>query len=79
MMRAVVLTGRGSLDELVYREDVPVLAPDPGEALIAVGAYSVNNTDTKVRARPRRIRGQGSFRQDRPLAKFGMKRGVERT
>ena len=30
-MRAVVTTGHGGLDRLVYREDVPVPTPGPGQ------------------------------------------------
>ena len=44
-MRAVVLTGHGGLDRLVYREDWPVPEPGPGEVLIRVGACGMNNTD----------------------------------
>jgi NADPH:quinone reductase-like Zn-dependent oxidoreductase len=48
-MRAVVTTGHGGLDRLVYREDVPVPEPGRGEVLIAVGACSINNTDINTR------------------------------
>ena len=48
-MRAVVTTGHGGLDRLVYREDVPVPELAAGEVLIAVGACSVNNTDINTR------------------------------
>jgi len=48
-MRAVVLTGHGGLDKLVYREDVPVPAPAPGEVLVEVSACGMNNTDVWVR------------------------------
>lgn len=48
-MRAVVTTGHGGLDKLVYREDVPVPEPARGEVLIAVGACSINNTDINTR------------------------------
>jgi NADPH:quinone reductase-like Zn-dependent oxidoreductase len=48
-MRAVVLTGHGDLDKLVYREDVAVPAPMPGEVLIEVSACGMNNTDVWVR------------------------------
>ena len=48
-MRAVVLTGHGGLENLVYREDVPVPSPAPGEVLIAVSACGMNNTDVWVR------------------------------
>jgi len=48
-MRAVVLTGHGGLDKLVYREDVPVPEPEPGEVLIKVAACGMNNTDVNTR------------------------------
>ncbi len=48
-MRAVVLTGHGGFDKLEYREDWPTPAPGPGEALVAVGACGLNNTDINTR------------------------------
>jgi len=48
-MKAVQLTGHGGLDALVYREDVPVPKPAPGEVLIEVSACGMNNTDVWVR------------------------------
>ncbi len=48
-MAAVQLTGHGGLDKLVYREDVPVPRPGPGEVLIRVAASAVNNTDINTR------------------------------
>jgi NADPH:quinone reductase-like Zn-dependent oxidoreductase len=48
-MRAVHLTGHGDLDQLVYREDVPVPEPGSGEVLIEVSACGMNNTDVWVR------------------------------
>lgn len=48
-MKAVQLTGHGGLDKLVYRDDVPVPTPAPGEVLIAVSACGMNNTDVWVR------------------------------
>jgi len=48
-MRAIVLTGHGGLDKLVYREDVPVPQPRAGEVLVRVGACGVNNTDINTR------------------------------
>ena len=47
-MKAVVLTGHGGLDRLVYR-DVPVPSPAAGEVLIEVRACGMNNTDVWVR------------------------------
>ena len=48
-MAAVLLTGHGGLDKLVYREDVPVPRPEAGEVLIRVAAAGVNNTDINTR------------------------------
>jgi NADPH:quinone reductase-like Zn-dependent oxidoreductase len=48
-MKAVVLTGHGGIDKLVYREDVPVPTPAAGEVLIEVSACGMNNTDVWVR------------------------------
>ena len=48
-MRAIVTTGHGGLDRLVYREDVPVPVAGPGQVLIEVGACGLNNTDLNTR------------------------------
>ncbi len=48
-MRAVVLTGHGGLEKLVYRADWPRPEPGPGEVLIKVGACGMNNTDVNTR------------------------------
>ncbi len=48
-MRAMVLTGHGGLDKLVFRDDVAVPRPAAGEVLIAVGACGMNNTDINTR------------------------------
>lgn len=48
-MHAVLLTGHGGPERLVYREDVPVPAPGPGEVLLRVAAAGVNNTDVNTR------------------------------
>ena len=48
-MAAVQLTGHGGPDRLVYREDVPVPRPGPGEVLIRVAAAGVDNTDIDTR------------------------------
>ena len=48
-MRAVLLTGHGGLDRLVYREDVPDPGPGPGDVLVRVGAAGINNTDIWTR------------------------------
>lgn len=48
-MAAVQLTGHGGTGQLVYREDVTVPRPGPGEVLVKVTATAKNNTDRKVR------------------------------
>ncbi len=48
-MRAVVTTGHGGLEKLVYRDDWPTPAPKAGEVLIEVGACGMNNTDINTR------------------------------
>ncbi|MEO9336169.1 alcohol dehydrogenase family protein [Mesorhizobium sp. SB112] len=48
-MAAVQLVGHGGPDKLVYRTDVPVPKPAPGEVLIRVTACGMNNTDVWVR------------------------------
>lgn len=48
-MRAVVLTGHGDFDKLVYHQDWPVPQPRPGEVLIRVQACGLNNTDVNTR------------------------------
>ena len=48
-MKAVLLTGHGGMDKLVYRTDVPVPQPTAGEVLIEVFACGMNNTDVWVR------------------------------
>ncbi|BES71385.1 alcohol dehydrogenase family protein [Marinobacter nanhaiticus D15-8W] len=48
-MKAMVLTGHGDVDKLVYREDVPTPKPGPGEVLVKVTATAKNNTDRKAR------------------------------
>jgi len=47
-MKAVVTTGNGGYEKLVYR-DVPVPVPGPGEVLIRVLAAGVNNTEINTR------------------------------
>ncbi len=48
-MAAVQLTGYGGLDKLLYRSDVAVPSPGPGEVLIQVAAAGMNNTDINTR------------------------------
>lgn len=47
-MKAVVTTGHGGYDRLVYR-DVPLPRPGPGEVLVRVLAAGINNTDINTR------------------------------
>lgn len=47
-MNAVILTGFGGPEKLVYTQ-VPKPVPKQGEVLIKVGACSVNNTDINTR------------------------------
>lgn len=47
-MKAVVTTGNGGYDKLVYR-DVPVPVPGPGDVLVRVLAAGVNNTEINTR------------------------------
>ena len=47
-MNAVVLTGYGGPEKLIYKK-VPKPVPHKGEVLIKVGACSVNNTDLNTR------------------------------
>ncbi len=48
-MKAVLLKGHGGLEQLEYRDDVPVPAPAAGEVLVQVRAAAVNNTDINTR------------------------------
>ena len=48
-MRAVMLTGHGGIDKLVYKTDVEVPVPKPGEVLISVKGAGINNTDINTR------------------------------
>jgi NADPH:quinone reductase-like Zn-dependent oxidoreductase len=48
-MRAVLLKGNGGVEQLEYREDVPVPLPAPGEVLVSVRAAALNNTDINTR------------------------------
>lgn len=48
-MKAVLLTGHGGPERLVYRDDVAVPEPAPGEVLVEVAACGMNNTDIWVR------------------------------
>lgn len=48
-MAAVLLTGHGGLEKLVYRTDIAVPSPAPGEVVVRVTACGMNNTDVWVR------------------------------
>ena len=48
-MKAVMLNGHGGLDQLVFRDDVPVPVPATHEVLVRIRAASVNNTDINMR------------------------------
>ena len=48
-MRAVLLIGHGGLEQLHYRDDVPIPAIKAGQALIRVKACGLNNTDINTR------------------------------
>nr|WP_298249520.1 zinc-binding dehydrogenase [uncultured Halomonas sp.] len=48
-MSAMLLTGHGDIDRLVYRDDVSTPRPGPGEVLVRVTATAKNNTDRKAR------------------------------
>lgn len=48
-MSAMVLTGHGDVNKLVYRNDVATPTPGPGEVLVKVTATAKNNTDRKAR------------------------------
>ncbi|MFC3392855.1 zinc-binding dehydrogenase [Aidingimonas halophila] len=48
-MAAMVLTGHGGIDKLVYRDDVPIPSPDSNDVLVKVTATAKNNTDRKAR------------------------------
>ncbi|EPC02640.1 alcohol dehydrogenase [Litchfieldella anticariensis FP35 = DSM 16096] len=48
-MSAMLLTGHGDIDKLVYRQDVPTPKPAKGEVLVKVTATAKNNTDRKAR------------------------------
>ena len=48
-MCGVQLTGHGGPERLVWREDIPVPRPGPGEVLVRVLAAGVNMTDINTR------------------------------
>ncbi|MFD1981572.1 alcohol dehydrogenase family protein [Mesorhizobium newzealandense] len=48
-MAALLLTGHGGPEKLVYRSDVKVPSPASGEVLVKVSACGMNNTDVWVR------------------------------
>ncbi|MBT7778189.1 MAG: alcohol dehydrogenase catalytic domain-containing protein, partial [Rhodospirillales bacterium] len=48
-MKAMLLTGHGGPDKLVYDENFPVPEITPDEVLVKVAACGINNTDIWVR------------------------------
>ncbi len=50
VMRAIVLTGHGGFDKLVFHDDWPVPTPSPDQVLIKVHACGLNNTDVNTRS-----------------------------
>ncbi|WP_275288263.1 zinc-binding dehydrogenase [Halomonas elongata] len=48
-MSAMLLTGHGDIDKLVYHRDVATPSPATGEVLVKVTATAKNNTDRKAR------------------------------
>ncbi|MDR5860489.1 zinc-binding dehydrogenase [Halomonas eurihalina] len=48
-MSAMLLTGHGDVDKLVYHQDVATPRPATGEVLVKVTATAKNNTDRKAR------------------------------
>lgn len=48
-MAAMCLMGHGGLDQLIYRQDLPVPTPGSDEVLVKVTATAKNNTDRKAR------------------------------
>lgn len=48
-MSGVVLTGHGGPETLVWRDDLEVPEPGPGDVLVRVAATAVNNTDLNTR------------------------------
>ena len=49
-MKAMVLTGHGGLDKLVWHDNWPVPEAGPGEVLVKVKACGLNNTDVNTRS-----------------------------
>jgi NADPH:quinone reductase-like Zn-dependent oxidoreductase len=58
-MAAMVLTGHGGIDKLVYRDDVPAPRPAAGEVVVRVTATAKNNTDRKAREGLYPVKEQG--------------------
>ena len=49
-MHAIVLTGHGGLDKLVFHDNWPTPVPKVDDVLIRVGACGLNNTDVNTRS-----------------------------
>ncbi len=48
-MKAVQLIGHGGVENLLWRDDIPLPLPGPDDVLIKVSAAGVNNTDLNTR------------------------------
>ncbi len=60
-MSGVLLTRHGGPEALVWRDDLPVPVPGPGEALVRVAAAGVNMTDVNTRVGWYAADGQGGW------------------
>jgi len=80
-MRAMLLTGHGGPDRLVYRDDVPVPRPGTDEVLLRVSACGVNNTDIWVRegayGTSEDADAVASFREGEPTLTFPRIQGAD--
>ena len=49
-MRGVLLNGHGGIEQLEYREDIPLPRPKSDEVLVRLRAAAINNTDINTRS-----------------------------